>query len=52
MSPNFFKQILDDVQVTSNATILCFYVNIDVMLDIFVDIKTWSYCIRCHLDII
>jgi len=51
-SPNFFKWILGDVQVTSSATNPCFYVNIDVVLDIFVDIKTWSCCIERHLDII
>jgi len=26
-------------------------VNIDVMFDVFVDIKTWSSCIGGHLDI-
>jgi len=39
MSPNFFKWILGDVYMTSNATIPFFYVNIDVTLDVSIDIK-------------
>jgi len=48
---NFLKRIVGDVQVTFNATTACFYVNIDDMLDVYVDIKTYSCCIECHLDI-